>query len=1676
MGKIILKNSFTKGINRDVHPRFQPAGTWRHALNKKKIAGDHVAFGLVNELRNAKVGSVEGKIVGFHRVEERNATLVFHVDGAAIISLFFHDTKEIVEVVRDSDFGCTWSFSKTTWIGYGHNDSKTLAPCNELIIYWASNHTAYLVNVDEMLDPVRKAAVKLLDEPCKYFHLIRESPGPRVRIRANRGGGKDLVPGQYFAVAILVDETNNTTNWGVIEGPAYIGGKYNKFTDVSRQSLQIQAKNLSGNYSRIKIAVIPPVGSASQDVAYVIYDGSYNTNGVSVEYYSQSQHMEEVPIAEILVKNIKYLRPANMIADDGRLYLYKTLQEFNVDGQKWANQIKISAIAYAVPASVAHRFKGFTPDEVQAFAVEWGMVDDTWTPAFHVPGPTAAPNELSCGVCDLPNGHTSNNAALIEEYVKFDTASGEEDVCVTGGQQTTENEGYDPTKCIDGQEDLPITPRSTDSEDDCVSHVTDREAMEAEIEGIETRSESLDDCIDCAQETTKADLNRQENWFVRQLEYITDLFRTDKEVADDCTTGKHTTIPEAAKTLYDEAIANAERDEEILYRTTVTKTGGKNLKAEASAGTKKVRNPDGSVLVFGTTKGEDCVTEEVEPIVLAKYRMGGWESSLTYPKTLGCDGKPLYGELAGLPIRHFKFPDPTLVPLFYSTQRGVETRHDPSNIPGKDTYVVLLGIEVENVYLPSYEAGELPKPANKNNPWRIVVAKKEAHNKSVLYRGYFTNTFLGKIGNKEYAVPRHAANSYANVDRSILNADQKHIGEDWDKPIYMFHSPDASSGADFIYGDYVKIEGKLTGYGDVYGGYVRGRDVTDEKHRLDRRGARGAMNFTQWEPLKFQTCLKGAEFAEFNTNLQNPTGISYPLLNKYREGAIFLETAENLPEVGENGKDKSFNVGGLDHEYNTRGQVLFGTIKRFNSQQYGSVESLQYVDIGVVGRPGQTGIRILTGDSFVQKWSNKRTSYISDGVGNALNVDYSETASPLFLGPPASDGGRDRGVCDPPNRRGYRMREFLGFWNPLELPKNGDRRDPKNMANGHPTLGAVQIWGSLNTWGGIQPIRGDLFYERTLTHLNHLVVSSDVNLYYRSTSPPETREVFYEELQGLDVDPSINNVPPEDAWLSDWHNEHKQPTKKQLEKMAKIRFALVIGGPALFAAGIAGVETSLEAGTTALMAPFFGVLWLLLVNNVLTVKKLMRLLGMPECKTDDEGARAEDNTKGLKDNWFAYNYGFSAINDKNVILGMPAFYNTCRCDKKYTNNIYASNTQIDTSPFDAWRNFQALSYFGLSGDAGQLERLYIWGNGMYAQTTDGTYQLQHKNPSIPTSGGVLLLGGSPFVEHPTKILEGAIEGFGGTTDPNAGIGCRLGFVSVDYEAREISIFNGQFRSIVGPGTGLSRYWKNNFTFCNSGTRDEFAEGGTHFAIGYDPEYQLIMVTKHDGNGGFTWSFDPVDGTYVSEHSFVPDFYFWDRNKLFSVIGGDIFEHNVVGGYSEYYGKKYPTSVDFATNSLMGSGMTETFSYRHGVLDTEVSVLGKNGRPELFDREETYDQFLAWNQFQTTGLLPVVLEDQDDALSSIADRRDIKISRRELGQWKMNNVLSYELDRDVPVVTSPGCGMVEVPNMANLEPAPKDHKGKTFKGRYINQRLVFNKNDRQIILYGVTTHVDSPDEK
>lgn len=1611
-----------KGCNLDAPPRFQPEGTWRWARNVQKNTKRGKTVGLTNEGSTKRRADIPGHTpVGYLRIEERNATIIFHKDGGSAISIFYHDTGKLEFVVRDTEFGCDWKFTDCMWTGHGHSGSKTIAPCNDLLVYFISDDFCRVVNVDEMLDPKRKAAVKELENPCEHFLTIKPISGPRVKARALRGGGKDLEGGQYYFFARFKDESGNESNFTPIHGPVYIDTKHNLPGEKSRQSVRIEVRNMSKHYSRVEICVIPPVGSQAQDVAYSIYDGVYNTNGVSVVYYSMSQHLSMLPMAQVLAKDVKWVRPNSMFIDQARLNLYRLRQPFNYNGQRRAMDIKVTFLAYLVPADSAHLFKSLPRDEPIALGIGYKSIDQLFTPFFHIPGPGGGSNDLDCG-CTLPPGHTANNSQVVKEYAKID---GQGNIyCYTSGQTSTSNpdttDVYNPpSKCAETPQSL--TPRESEGAS-CNTGEKYEELQDEEIQQFTSTNDSLDPCLDCPPDSVRADLDHVENSAVRGLEHFIDLFRTDKEVKDDCSLGKHSTIPGAAHDGYDKAIKDAIKNEEVSYRTIVEKKDGTDFIVKSAGGT-------GERLTRVTVKGDDCSTEDVVPILWKEFSAAGWESEILYPKTKDCDGNYFYGDAAGERQRFPKTPGVDICPLFVSAQTGVDSRFDPSNIPGKrDTYAVILGVRLSGIHIPTDD--EVFTPLDKNEPYRIGIVPPQDHNRSVLYYGYFTPTFEGKVGGKTFQFQRHGVSAFPNVDRSIDdNGSRK--GKDSDLPIYTFHSPDIIGGTSFVYGDYVKIDGILSGDGMVYGQYAKGKAVKEDENRKDRRGSRGAVSLMKFEAGSFQTCLKGAEVAEHNSVLQSPTGIQRPLMNKYRESCIYLETDQTLPAIGEGNKDRSFTGGGLDHEYLTSGVCWFGSIRRFNTQQYGSVEALQYADLGLIGRPGQTTIEGPVGTCFVQKWSHKRTSYVSDKVGNYLNEDLAFIRQGLitteeYLGPPDA---RKRGVPDPPNRRNYRMEEYLGFWNSQRLPETGDKRDPKNMANLFPTYSAQEIAAE-------PPVAlTDLYFPRTHTQLNHLYVQTDVNLYYRSTNEPATREVFYEKLHGLEVDSSFAGVDPEDSWLNDFHSEQVQPSDKQQEMKIRIRTFLGLIMPALLMAGFAGMASEIEATSTVIAAPGLLFLWRLANFTIFTSKKIDKFKGIPHAKMDKEGAQENDKVKGLKDNWGAYNWGFSDINDINTFLGQPHPYITCKC-LKYSNVIRTSNQQIHTSPYDAWSNFQALSLMGLEGDSGQLQLVVAWNNQVLAHTTDGFYPLQHKNTTIPTSMGEQVLGTSQYLPNPPRMRAGAFEGFAGTEDPNAGIIFEGGYVSIDYEGRGINILGTDFRKINDEECGIYHELRDNFTFCSKGAcRDMMSKSGVHFALGYDPERKLLLITKHDAQP-WTWSYDLRSRQFVAQHDYHPQFYFWDRNKMFSVKDGVIWEHNAADSFCNFYGKDYPMYVEVPVHTKDSA----PFEYVSSILDTEVRV------GNLYDREATFSDVLVYNESQTTGNLPMVVSDRNDGAETVQNRPQVPVNRDVAGLWNFNHVRANQVDRDIPVMIDMPCG----------QPDEFNEKNVTFDKTHVHTREVLSK--------------------
>jgi len=213
----------------------------------------------------------------------------------------------------------------------------------------------------------------------------------------------------------------------------------------------------------------------------------------------------------------------------------------------------------------------------------------------------------------------------------------------------------------------------------------------------------------------------------------------------------------------------------------------------------------------------NCRIIGYKPSKVAKGKFGYWQSSERYPKTKNCEGEYIYGALTDTPIRHHMVPDESLIPFHTSKRKGVVTPEQPDNYEWEDTTVYIIGLEVCNVELPPNP----PRPYCQNNPVSIYWQKVDPKDRRVTARGLLTHTFLGKIGNKTYAVPKNAVNSLEyydkHLDRNIAASTHNRNGSVNNFPIYNFHSPETSFERTPLTADRAFVPYELSGLGRRYG-------------------------------------------------------------------------------------------------------------------------------------------------------------------------------------------------------------------------------------------------------------------------------------------------------------------------------------------------------------------------------------------------------------------------------------------------------------------------------------------------------------------------------------------------------------------------------------------------------------------------------------------------------------------------------------------------------------------------------------------------------------------------------------------------------------------------------------------------------------------------------------------
>ena len=1577
-----LINTFQRA-NSSVLPEAQhDPGTYIRALNAIDQSREASGFGLTFEEAMELVADFGGKIVGKSYIEERHQTLFFLVDGGSKLVLFDHKTNAVTHVVTDTEFGCNWGFSTCEFM-YG--EFKKFNKCRELHVYFSSNCVYHVVNIDEMLNSVRKAAVHDLEDPCGHFDLFKCICGPTISAIPSNFNGSTLEAGSYACAIRLSDSDGNETNVFDVGQFAVASSEDNVGGQVGKSSIKFNISNLDKRYNKAIIYIIKTV--AGLTTVEQVDSRTYGDKGFTYEYYGQKG--TPVAISTLTVKERAFLRGQDQIQKDGFMVFYSLRNEKNLNYQKYANQITVSYVEYEVSLEQAakYHFTSLMRGEVYAFGIVFKFCDGTYSPVFHIPGGGAG-------------------AAALEDRGLNALVSGGDYKPIELSQFDTE----DQFKRLRNPSELKDRRNESDKFEERIE--TDVNAITTDRDDVVDAGGCHDNLFGCsgeAEEALQTDIND-----------VVDTVETNNELLAGMGLDKPDPDVNTTSNLKDSAlklIRDAVKNREYITRKRPTLTySGVNAPAQAST----ITPPDAVTIAAASTRGDNWVdgvgnslTEEPPKVLPGGGAMHVYESVVPYPNDKDCDGNRFFPEGN---VKHHRVPYSSEKPPYISYTNGVESQSMPDNYPYAKTYVRPMGIKLTGIHIPT--DAELPKPLCPNSPYKIVYVKRTAQNKSVFAKGYLTGVFNGNSFNVNYAYPRHGVNSQETVDRSIADGDGgiSRKGSHNTSPLYNFHSPDTDVDKSMLPVNKIRSELALQGSGWQYGLAEEGHKPQDQLNgtREDYIGARVANNLNHYTTGGATADILGLTYAESHEPTTQAAGISLPLCNTFREGSVYLQASANM--AGD-GVDQSFIGVVIDHFFPTKCNAPYVALIRDLKDQYGGVEGLRYADLGVTARQNQGGeITGICGDTYIGPYSKKRTSYVSNKRGDVFNVP-AKPDSPC----------RERNWCDMPDDKIF---EYTGIdYYPTKLPKPGDIYDPKNYAGLHTVAGeGANSCGANGKSKRISEVsagaesESDFYWPKTLNSLVHTIVECEVNPFLRETGEgPQDVEgkVHYHKLKekGLVLDARAPvGQPVEKGWLNRFRYSIQQPSVKQLTMKAFIRSLLTVGGPLAALFNMQHLEDILGPVMAMFTSSGISAIWVTMVNTLFTDKRLNELLRIGDCKQDSEGGDFDENIKGFENNYTVYNRDFTRVNDIYPYTAMNLPYNTCPCDDCSKENInsdaYYSNKQNPDSDIDAYKNVKINNYQNTPCHYGDLKRLFILNNQLMAHYTDG-YAVWKINPLQMQSDIVLQQkGDGQLLSEPQIAFEGVQEGFAGTSHPNAGILTPSGYWFVDNRANKVYRLGEKVDEVSAYDF---HFFKNNLSFCTSKEcYDEKGEDGNHYSLGWDPRYNRFLITKYDGQkcDSWTYSFRPGEqGGWISLHSYIPQDYLWDRENLYSIAGSQLWRHHKKGEYLNAFGESVPFMVEFSATA------ERAFTAQ----SVEIDVLSE--REGIKDVDETFTSVGVMNSNESTGLRPVVaVSDNDGAIKTQNKTHDTSVvSFKKVGRrWQSNEIHNLAGSCDGKPLTTTEC--------------------------------------------------------
>lgn len=231
----------------------------------------------------------------------------------------------------------------------------------------------------------------------------------------------------------------------------------------------------------------------------------------------------------------------------------------------------------------------------------------------------------------------------------------------------------------------------------------------------------------------------------------------------------------------------------------------------------------------------------------------------------------------------------------------------------------------------------------------------------------------------------------------------------------------------------------------------------------------------------------------------------------------------------------------------------------------------------------------------------------------------------------------------------------------------------------------------------------------------------------------------------------------------------------------------------------------------------------------------------------------------------------------------------------------------------------------------------------------------------------------------------------------------------------------------------------------------------------DPENPDCTYTEADFsdetffcNKSWTLSYSLIRKQFKSYHSFIPDFYIFDRYNLYTAKEGGIYKHNIEHDYQRYYGVYYPSGIELVTKS------PQTTYWDSTAYMEDAYVYDAQYKKEV-RVNETFNRGYIFNKDQNSGMMDIIKStdfDEDYMHNSIKDSGTLARVFRGNDMWYYNGFYDFVVDNTIPHNT---CNCIDpidqIPNSAALDTAKPYYNISPMRSTYIVQRLFWDNEEK-----------------